>query len=192
MESSELWPDALPLDEAWFILGSEEQKIQYRNAGHNQHLTVYLKTTMRRVLLDRIHDGELLCLGVRIAPDLGGIPEFLPQFLFDTPDVDWEKSTLRAFGRVYEGLRVIPRQQVSEIDLPRPATAKRQGRPPVGDKIREIVRDLGTKGRLDGLSRKEQENLVRSRARERYPRDFPKESQPSRGKILEALKAEEF
>jgi len=145
---------------------------------------------MRRVLLDRIHDGELLCLGMRIVPNLGDSPEFLPQILFEKPDVDWEKSIIRAYGRTYEGVRVTPRPLVSEIELPRPAVAKRQGRPPVGDKIREVVRDLGAKGQLDGLSRKEQEHLVRSQARERYPQHFPKESQPSRTKILESLRAE--
>jgi hypothetical protein len=74
MEPSELWSDALLLDEAWFILRSEQEKVQYRNAGHNRHFTVYLKTTMRRVLLDRIRDEELLCLGVSIAPDLDRYP----------------------------------------------------------------------------------------------------------------------
>jgi hypothetical protein len=190
MEPSELWADALSLKEALWFYGPEEQKVQYRDAGRNPDLTVYLEETMRRDLIYRIYNGELLCLGVKVAPDLGDSPELLPRYLFATPEIDWVKSSMRAFGRAYEGLRVLPAEQAREIEFSPPEQAPRQGRPPVLDKVREVVREAKEAGQLDGLSRKEQENLVRSRARQRYPLSFPKETQPSRTTILEALKAE--
>jgi hypothetical protein len=190
MEPLELWADALSLKDAWWFHGPEEQKVQYREAGRNPQLTVYLEEMMRRDLIHRIHRGELFCLGVKTAPDLGDGPEILPRHLFATPEIDWIKSTIRAFGWVYEGVRVVLPEQAREIERSQPEPAIRRGRPPVSDKIREVVRDLKEAGQLDGLLRKEQENLARSRARERYPLSFPKETQPSRTTILEALKAE--
>jgi hypothetical protein len=190
MEPLDRWLDALPLSDAWWMLGSEEHKIQYRKAGSNHSRMKFLESTMHREIITDIYYGRLLCLGVRTAPDLGKSPEILPQHLFASPDVDWSKSTVHVFGRLYADVRVIPCDPASAIESPEPAQPKKQGRPPVGDKLREVVRELNDKGQLGGLSRKEQENVIRARARERYPPNFPKQSQPSRTKILEALKAE--
>jgi hypothetical protein len=87
MEPLELWSDAdaLPPDQAWWIFGSEEEKIQYRNAGHNPHLTEFLRVTMRRDLIERIYKGGLLCLGVKMAPDLDDSPEILPRLSIRKP-----------------------------------------------------------------------------------------------------------
>jgi len=190
MTPLEYWLGALPLDEAWWLLGAEDEKLQYRNAGGNVHLTKFLEETMHRDVITRIYHGDLLCLGVRTSPAPGDGPEILPQFLFANPEVNWANSTVRAFGRAYEGVRVIAREQVTDIGLPQQAQAKRHGRPPVGEKLREVVRHLQEEGQLDGLSRKQQESVIRVCARERHPTIFPRESQPSRTKILEALKAE--
>jgi hypothetical protein len=129
-------------------------------------------------------------LGVKTAPDLGDTPEILAKHLFADPDVNWANSTIRAFGRTYEGVTVMPAEQARDIDLPQPAQAKKQGRPQVLDKVREVVRTLKEAGQLHGLSRKQQENVIRARAREQHSLSFPKETQPSRTTILAALKAE--
>jgi hypothetical protein len=87
-------------------------------------------------------------LGVKTAPDLGDTPEILAKHLFADPDVNWANSTIRAFGRTYEGVTVMPAEQARDIDLPQPAQAKKQGRPQVLDKVREVVRTLKEAGQL--------------------------------------------
>jgi hypothetical protein len=64
------------------------------------------------------------------------------------------------------------------------------GRPPVGEQLRSVVRELKQAERLSEKSRKEQENVVREQARQTYPELFLRPGQPSRAKILEALKTE--
>ena len=172
------------------ILGPEEEKERYRDAGRNPALSNFLSITMRRGLIDKIFRGDLSCLGVEVSPKLGNSPELLQRYLFTNPDIDWEKSTMRAFGRIYEGVRVVSPQDTIDVKLPEAARPKPLGRPSVGRQIRQIVRELADAGQLEGISRKEQETRIRSRARELYPHSFPRPSQPSRTKILEALKAE--
>lgn len=264
MDASKLWPDALALYDAWWILSPEAEKEKYRDAGKNPHRTVFLQRMMRGELVDRLHRGELICLGVRTAPEVGAGPEVIQTFLFSPSEIhiDWNKSTIRSLGHAYEGVRVVrpdaahgvtqkrsreqkyPRQRHHKLrpasrkrrrlqranlksprhpsrrrKLSRKATIKplrqpskpkhsrqtkpkllrpttpqqpkpRLGRPPVGEQLQNVVRALIQEGKLTGVSRKQQEAIVRERARALHPRLFLRLTQPSRTKILQALKAE--
>jgi hypothetical protein len=192
----EIWRDeALWLDYAWWDLGSPEQKEQYRNAGQNQSLTAFTKSTMKRDLLDRLATGELPAIGVQVAPTLGDGPEIISSFVFHQPQVDWAKRTVSAYGRTYESVKIVRGEHARKLGTAHRRTPKApaggMGRPLVIDELRTVVRELAQAGELNRISRKEQENRVRARSQLHYPNLFPA-PRPSRTKILEALKAEGF
>ena len=207
---AQAWDDGYPLDQAWWVFAAAPERNQYRNAGSDR-LSDFYRDGMRRDLTGWICVGELIALGIQIAPIVNNDPEMIPRFIFaGTPDIDWDNSVIRAFGRIYEGVRVVspdrlggktsraepPREAETPIattpsratEPPSKPEQKRRGRPPVDEALDEVVRELAGAGRLRGMSRKEQEAEVRELARERHPSPFPKPTQPSRSKILEALK----
>jgi hypothetical protein len=71
---------------------------------------------------------------------------------------------------------------------PAPTAKPRMGRPPVLSKVREVVRELIDGNEFDNLSKKEIVTSIRSRAKQRFQALFPKPTQPSINKIIEALK----
>src|SRR5262249_8474794 len=148
--------------------------------------------SMRRDLVHRIANGELLAIGLQIAPHLSPGPELLPSFLFETVDgVDWHKSSVRKLGRAYERVSIV-RAEENSSEVETPVQAKKKGRPAVGAVLDEIVRELGENGSLSNIPRKEQETRVRKYARQKHPNLFRTPSQPSRTTILAALKRQRF
>ena len=75
-----------------------------------------------------------------------------------------------------------------KVGSPNTPKARRRGRPSVQPLLVAIVRELRDAGRLAGLMRKEQVDLVGRIARERHPADFPKAHLPSLPSVLKALK----
>jgi hypothetical protein len=192
----ELWRDyAVSLNEAQWLFGEPELKEQYRGAGHNEGLTASLKIFLRRDLLDSLARGKLLAIGVQVAPALGDGPELLPSFVFLQTEVDWDRSTVAAFGRTFQTVKVVDPRYSRKLDVARTiagdALQKRLGRPPIGEELRAIVLELANRGELKGITRKQQEHRVRRLAQDRHPTRFPP-PRPSKTKILEALKAEGF
>lgn len=115
---------------------------------------------------------------------MGDGPETIPAFYFENPDIDWAKSILQAYGRTYEGVKVILSPEGYEPQGVKTIGRKGRGRPTVTDQLKEVVRELRAMGCLNQISRKEQENRVRGRARQRHPNIFPRPTQPSRAMIL--------
>jgi hypothetical protein len=188
MNSTELWSTGMYLSDAWFRLASPEEKENYRASGDKPARTAFLEDMMRGEIISRIRDGELSCLGVQIAPGLGTAPEVMPAFLFTQPNIDWNSSIVSAYGRTFEGVRVITaRDSLTGKNLN--STPKPKGRPTVGPAISQVIQELIAKGALSDISRKQQETIVRKRARERFPHLFLQPTSPSRSKILEALRA---
>jgi hypothetical protein len=234
----EIWTRGLRLGAAWWILSDSEDKEQYRTTDE-EYIQTH-KGLMQADLLTRLFDGELKAYGIQVSPQVDDGPKVIPNFLFSEADIDWDASSLKAFGRIYEGVRVdrplqsrrltespqhvevrkLPdengpivqnqikpklRQRsqlfpaaVAQIgvvatanDLPGGTTGV-IGRPSVIDHLRGVVREVATLPRFSEVSRKEQKNIIRDAARERYPQLFPRLSQPSPNTIDKALRAEEL
>lgn len=202
MDPYELWssPYALRLSDAWWAFGDPYAKDRYRET-HDRSGMFFREQLMHADLIDQISGGAFLALGFQVSPVVAGLPEIIPPLFFDRPDIDWAESTLRAYGRVYEGVKLIERpadppgnsiepeqdgrviaeqaggliqQPAQEMPVIQVDNQKQRGRPAVAGRLREVVRELATGGHLDGISRKEQETKVRALARERHPHHFPK------------------
>jgi hypothetical protein len=191
------WEASDELDFAWFGFASEYEKEQYRNATDRDRMEA-LSIMMKAELIAKIRNEKLSCFGLRAAPNPSEGPERIPSFLFVElgkrgpllENIDWEKSTLRSAGREYVQVRVSTPQNIEPTNE-RPEPPK-IGRPRVDEPLCAVVRELVKSGQLSGKSRKEQEDVVREKARKDYPNLFPTQTRPSRGKILGALKAEDF
>jgi hypothetical protein len=193
----QLWEAGEELNFAWFGFASEYEKEQYRNAGTRDRMEA-LSILMKADLVAKIQEEELYCFGLRIEPTLSEGPERIPTFLFSglskrgrlLENFDWEKSTLRSAGREYVQVRVSAPKESRPTDAQ--ILSKKIGRPRIDEQLRAVVRELAESGLLLGKARKEQENIVREKARKQYPNLFPTNTRPSREKILSALKAEGF
>ena len=160
---------------------------QYRNAGRNRQRTEALEVMMRKDLLDRIRDEQLQCAGVCTSPEPSKGPTLVPGFIFFEPQVDWDRSSVAAYNYVYESVRVLRTELLTPSANALPSAPKKMGRPSIQSQLDNVVAELNAEGRLAVISRKEQINRVSQRAREAFPQTFPRPSQPSRSKILEAL-----
>jgi hypothetical protein len=157
-ETHQRWLNSEQLDFAWFGFASEYEKEQYRNA-RTEHRMEALSIMMKTELISKIHSEYLYCYGLRIAPNLSEGPERIPSFLFAElsnkgpllENIDWGKSSA---GREYVQVRV---SSVPEFENERQPskTPKIIGRPPVGEQLRAVVRELNHGGRFSGKSRKE-------------------------------------
>jgi hypothetical protein len=150
--------------------------------------TAYLERMMQRDLIDRIRKSALVCAGIKTSPTSANKPDIVPWFvLTDDPDIDWAKSKVCAFGQNFAAVRVLSRASHAPADEHQQKEKKKLGRPSVDAALTIVVTQLRCERALSGLSRKEQIELVRKRARNLFPNLFPKATQPSRPKILQAL-----
>jgi hypothetical protein len=195
----QLWEAGEELDFAWFGFASEYEKSQFRNTTDLARIEA-LSILMKANLVANIHEENLDCFGLRVAPDQSDGPEKIPSFLFLglsklgplLANIDWENSTLRSAGREYVQVRVsAPMVTEPKNERSEPPKVK-IGRPRIDEQLRAVVRELSASGALSGKTRKEQEHIVREKAQKDFPNLFPKQNQPSRPKIIEALKAEGF
>jgi hypothetical protein len=193
MDLSDLWssPSAVWLREAWWAFADPYAKEQYRKT-HDRAGIDARRMMMQVDLIADIYSGTFLALAIQGSPDVGDQPEIIPSLYFDNPDIDWTNSTVRAYGRTYEGVKVIPSPEGDGSQGAKTTDRKGRGRPTVAEHLREVVRELEKLGHLNQIPRKEQENRVRVLARQRYPYIFPRTTQPSRTTILKALREEGF
>jgi hypothetical protein len=146
MDPSDLYVTGVRLSEAWFIFADNEYKEQYRDSGRNRNKTAVLEKLMKSYLIDKIMDGELLCIGMMLKPALNDFPEIVPRSLFLEPDIDWEQGTLQAFERKFAGLRVIAAAvsisapaKDTPIEFFDPASLDRKMQPAVEDPAESTV-----------------------------------------------------
>ena len=161
---------------------------------------------MREYILAQLAKNKLEARGVQIAPEVGKERENIPSFMFrDLPKINWSRNSIKNLGREFGAVEVrrpnresAHSREVRAIQkdtavgakssrptLPSPAPL---GRPSVGAELLAVIQELVAEGKLKDRSRKEQEDVVRLRARNAYPNLFPTPSRPSRTKILQALK----
>jgi hypothetical protein len=160
---------------------------------------------MQRELCHKLIIGKLEAWGYRTQPDIRNEIEQIPRYMF-RGKIDWHKCTVTNGAQKYEGIEVarahisgathkssrdtallIAQERENVIGHSGPGKI---GRPRIDGPLRAIVRSLAKLGQLTGKTRKEQETIIRQSAQEQHPSLFPKETVPSRAKILEALKAE--
>src|SRR5215472_16652083 len=191
MSLLDIWSRGLRLDDAWWEHADEHDKEYRRNI--KTRVNLHFNAEMLQLqLIDAIFDNELIAIGVQELPTAGTGPEIIPKFLFgDRPEIDWQKSSLRAFGYVYGGIRVVTPDKLKEARGPVAVRPGPRGRPSVENQLDEVIQDLVQAGRLEGISQKERENRTRVRAQELYSRLFPP-PRPSRMAILKALKRAGF
>lgn len=198
------WEAGQDLSFAWYTCVSGAQEREYQ-AEESDGRREFLRRTMKDDLLRQVADGELLAFGLREgdSPDVG--PVLIPRYLFpssgqDAVDVHWDLNVLVSAGHRYTRIRIAkPSERDSQSTELAPTAmdphnaeipARKMGRPRVDEALRSVVRELVGEHRLGGISRKEQINFVRERARQNFPRLFLRPVQPSRTKILQALRAE--
>ena len=181
------WIDGLKLGEAWFILADTEMQHQYRNAGRNRQRTEALEVMMRKDLLDRIRDEQLQCAGVCTSPEPSKGPTLVPGFIFFEPQVDWDRSSVAAYNYVYESVRVLRTELLTPSANALPSAPKKMGRPSIQSQLDNVVAELNAEGRANRYFPKRTNQSGQSAGSRGFPQTFPRPSQPSRSKILEAL-----
>lgn len=195
----QLWEDGIPLADAWFLMGEEELRDQYRDAGSNQHLTASLRKMMRGDVLTSLLHGIWRAVGYRTKPDLSDGPELIDRAVFArSENVNWDESAARGIGREYQEIRVCQPEQPSQPENnsdapPSPPRTEQQtnpkmGRPSAIPKLIEIISDLDRRGEFQGKMQKEKDGLVGDEARRRYPEVFVRETHPAKSTIVQAFK----
>ncbi|WP_162560578.1 hypothetical protein [Methylobacterium durans] len=195
MSYDELWRNGHPLSWAWFHLGDEELKEQYRDAGQKPAQTEWLTSMMRNDLQYALQRGEFVAIGVRMPFTIDTRPSLLPFTIFDHfEQIDWEASTVRNHGMEFASVRISALLDLQEDAAPpisSPVKSK-SGRPSVQPLLREIVRELASDPHFGSLLAKERIAQVGEKARKQAPNQFRSERQPARQTIIEALRAEGF
>jgi hypothetical protein len=123
-------------------------------------------------------------------PEKAREPQRIPAFIFRSrPKLSWGRNAVENFEQKFEGVEV--RRSLDKDATSSTETQKVvRGRRRIDGPLRNIVRELHDEGRFNGRSQKERIALVRDLAQKRHSITFPKKTQPSDTKIIEALKAE--
>ena len=105
---AENWQTADPLNFAWFEYAPSEMKERYRDAGRNPHLTATLKRLMEGEVQQKIGDGELVALGIRLEPDWEDSAGKVPPVLFqaNSTSIDWDQGIVGGLDRRFAEVRV--------------------------------------------------------------------------------------
>jgi hypothetical protein len=91
---------------------------------------------------------------------------------------------------VIHGASEMPPREPAQIAKPASSNKPNKGRPPVIPEVRKVVHELMAGDRFAGLRTGEIERLVATTSRDRFPKLFPKPTQPSRNVIYRALREE--
>lgn len=105
---AENWQTADALDFAWFGYAPGELKEQLQNAGSNPGRDATLRRLMEAEVSGQIGHGELIAIGVLIAPELEDTPRQIPSALFQahSTSIDWAEGTVAGLGRTFAEVRV--------------------------------------------------------------------------------------
>lgn len=194
---AENWRSAAPLGSAWFEYAPPELREQYRDAGRNEHLTATLKQLMEGEVHLKIADGELVALGIKTAPIPEDEARKIPTVFFQAESIiiDWAMATVTGLARAYAEVRVcVPKARHLEA----PAAPDRTGYGVAPDKLSEVLRPtqpsakrsaypaerivrriyaelIGTGEIPSARTLKEAWVIVRARALQDHPEEFPGE-----------------
>jgi hypothetical protein len=138
--------------------------------------------------------GQVTVQGKR-EPIVETLPEVLvadPRLIRSdrVPDEATTEAELIDPRAVIHGASEMPPREPAQIAKPASSNKPNKGRPPVIPEVREVVRELMARDRFTGLRTGEIERLVATTSRDRFPKLFPKPTQPSRNVIYRALREE--
>jgi hypothetical protein len=194
-----LWQSAYALEAAWFQLGDEYQKNQFRNKRDRGQDTDYLEWDMKQNLLYSVFNEQLIALGLCIAPEKSEILRIIDPVHFDQPEVDWDKSEIRhgpwhfmkVHVRRYEQARIDEAGGSTADDTNEKAddatppvdsshgaeghAARKRGRPPIIPELRDLIREIGP-SKLDGLSPMQRISLIRAEFKRLHSGRVPAEN----------------
>jgi hypothetical protein len=159
------------------------------NISERYQVRSELRHDMRERLLRRLRSGKLLAYGYPANADLDADPVRIPERLLESKFVLWTSDTISAPPHKYLAVRVVRPSAVSPsarrptVPLPPPP---RRGRPAVVGLVRQIYREASRKGLFAGKSEKEIVAIVQELSRERFPKAFPKSTQPSPSTVRSA------
>jgi len=154
---------------------------------------------MEDAILEQLHCGKLLAVGFRKNDKVNASPVAIPLRLLQNRYFNWFADTVSCppheflmvkISRVKTGSKIKESSNAKESSKAKETIPPKRGRRPIDGLLRPLVRRLKNQGALGGKSQKEKINSVRDLAREEHSNVFPKASQPSKDKIIEALKAE--
>jgi hypothetical protein len=94
----------LSLGEAWLLLADPWARATYRVAHGGLK---FREALMKSDLISRLYEGTYDAIAYMTKPKISNERKTIPKHLFEDPQIDWKKSTLRAYGHVYEGIRVV-------------------------------------------------------------------------------------
>jgi hypothetical protein len=167
--------------------------LQYKRLNDRQSGRMHAREDMQKTLVVRLHNGSLLAVGFTPEGTLDASPIQIPiKALLNFRTFLWDVDRISAPPHEFTSVRIVPSRKLkSNVSNPeRHSESIRRGRPPVGEVLRAIVRELRQAGVFAGKLKKEKVAMVGGTARERHPTQFPRRTQPSPTTIRDALKAE--
>jgi hypothetical protein len=147
---------------------------------------------MQEWLVKQLGAERMEAVGIVMRPYKGREQQQIPSFIFrGRPKINWIKSSVENFEQQFVGVEV----RRASVREPPPAVVatppqRGPGRQRVDGPLRIVVSEARDSGRFAGKSQKERITVVRGLARSRYPDLFPKVTQPSDTKIIEAMRSE--
>lgn len=148
---------------------------------------------MQEHLMRRVYNGKLTAWGIRTKPVQCIEHELIPAMLFfEFRDIKISKNTIEVAGQKFESVYFCSShaiQKLNEQAANHTIPKAKIGRPPVIGEILECIEILKSDNLTSNVSVKELETRVRKKCRSLYPSSFPRETQPSKTKIYEALRA---
>jgi hypothetical protein len=142
---------------------------------------------MKDRIMQKLAEGKFYAFGIMIKPDLEREPRLIPSHFFKgQPRIDWRSNSMDNLQHRFEIIEVARSKQV-HLPASTESNKKRRGRPSVDNEITTVIREMKKKRAFSNLLEKERVDLVQVKCRERYPKLFPKKTQPSKTKVRELL-----
>jgi len=148
---------------------------------------------MQTSIVDRLQREKLIALGFPRGAPVDASPVQIPlRLLLEFRNFHWTFDSISSPPHEFTSVRIVRSKAIRPDNSARNELVEKpkRGRRRIDEFLRPIVRQLQSKHQFVGKSQKEKIALVRDQAQEQHPRLFPKKTQPSDTKIIEALKAE--
>lgn len=141
------WQKADPLNLAWFLCASDEERERYRNT--NDNAAIVIRRGMELDVCDRLSNGELIALAIQIPSNANGEAEQIPRNFFAAGSVkiDWDADAISGLGRNFAEVRVClsassTNDAVRPMESEHAATKRGGGRPSEYPKAKVVLTEL--------------------------------------------------
>jgi len=160
----------------------EHEKMEQINRDAHEQTSSYLSAVLeaRELLLSDLRKGKLISYGYVAPRNPASIRSKIPRDLYEPKYVIWEDSSVKGAGIEFSAVLVFELEPAQEIDAqlakkaPAKGTGIKRGPPPLSDAIEESIRSLINDRTLPNHNQqKDNIGLVRARAHESHPGEFP-------------------